>query len=151
MSLDSKIQDWQFTPFEIMSSKNTQDLFLNFFKFYLYNSPILVSNCSSCENKSCFSVQTLNSWSSSGTIRKVLHPLIFLDFKMSPNIWSPTYRTSLSITPIMSENTSTDPEKYKQNHHNVSKHFHRPWKIHKKSPLCQKTLPWTLNNTKQPP
>jgi hypothetical protein len=37
-------------------------------------------------------------------------------------------------TTIVSENTSTDPEKYK-----------------KKSPLCQKTLPRILNNTKQPP
>jgi hypothetical protein len=27
---------------------------------------------------------------------------------------------------IMSENTSTDPEKYKINHHNVRKHIHKP-------------------------
>jgi hypothetical protein len=27
---------------------------------------------------------------------------------------------------IMSENTSTDPEKYPKNHHNVRKHIHGP-------------------------
>ncbi len=45
-------------------------------------------------------VHTLSSSLSSGTIRKVRQPRSFFDFRTSPNIWSPTYNTSLEYTGI---------------------------------------------------
>lgn len=56
-----------------------------------------------------FRVQTRSSCDSSGMTRKVLHPWIFFDFKMSPKMWSPMYKTSLPLAPIKLENTSQQP------------------------------------------
>ena len=48
--------------------------------------------------KDILSNQCLRTWNSSlssGTMRKVLQPLSFLDLSTSPKMWSPTYSTSL--------------------------------------------------------
>lgn len=76
---------------------------------HLYISPNCISKFCSWANNWHLSVQTCNSCTSSGTTRNVRHPPIFLDFRMSPNMWSPTYNTSLPLAPINSVNTSHDP------------------------------------------
>lgn len=80
----------------------------------LYMSLSTASRFCNRLKSSCFVVHTISSWAISGTTRNVLQPTIFFDFKISPNIWSPMYRTSLPVAPISSEKTSQEPEAKRQ-------------------------------------
>ena len=65
----------------------------------------------SCEYSGFRLSQMCSSCDSSGTTRNVRQPRIFFDLRMSPNMWSPMYSTSLPLAPINSENTSHEPKR----------------------------------------
>ena len=67
------------------------------------------------------SVHTWSSWASSGMTRKVLQPCLFLDFKMSPKMWSPMYTMSFPLAPSRSHTMSDDPEAAGRGHMLTSK------------------------------
>ena len=58
------------------------------------------------------SCQIVSSCASSGTTKNVRQALSFFDLMMSPNMWSPTYKTSLPRDPISLEKTSQLPPEY---------------------------------------
>lgn len=56
-----------------------------------------------------FSSHTCSSLVSSGTTRNVFQPWRFFDLRMSPKMWSPTYRMSFPLISSRSQMMSEDP------------------------------------------
>lgn len=79
---------------------------------HLYISPSITSKCCSSAKYWHLSVHTCSSCTSSGTIRNVRQPRIFFDFSISPNMWSPTYSTSLPLALMKLVKTSHEPPEY---------------------------------------
>lgn len=69
------------------------------------------------------SVHTCSSWASSGMTRNVLQPCRFLDFRMSPKMWSPMYRISFPFAPNKSQTISEEPEEKKKQKPNSIRQF----------------------------
>ncbi|KAF3843997.1 hypothetical protein F7725_016045 [Dissostichus mawsoni] len=65
------------------------------------------------------SVHTCSSWASSGITKNVLQPWRFLDFRMSPKMWSPMYTMSFPLAPSRSHTISVSA-------HRVHLSEHRP-------------------------
>ncbi len=66
-----------------------------------YNNPV--------RDSLLLSVHTCSSWASSGITRNVLQPWRFLDFRMSPKMWSPMYKMSFPFAPNRSQTMSEEP------------------------------------------
>lgn len=80
--------------------------------------PRAISKFCSSANSWHLSVHTCSSWTNSGTTKNVLQPRIFFDLRMSPNIWSPTYRTSFPFAPMSLVKMSQEP--FRRARHNTN-------------------------------
>lgn len=82
--------------------------------------PRAISKFCNSANSWHLSVQTCSSWTNSGTTKNVLQPRIFFDLRMSPNIWSPTYKTSFPLAPMSLVKISQEPfSRMIQNTYNI--------------------------------